>query len=276
MTDVPSGRASGGTPASRDLPIYAAGAVEVPWTIGLFDEMVDADTAWAAHAHPTHELLWNEHGVSTATVDRQTWTVTSRFGLWMPAGVIHSGSATAGTWYRAIHFGIHAMDSIADAPTTVEVTPLLRLLLGRLAETDLPAASRRVTEAMVLDVLVPSAQEIVVHEPAAPLLRPIVDGVRSQPGLAHALDDWARATGLSGRTISRTFRRETGLGFGRWVTTVRAQRAVDLLARGWDLEEVAHAVGYASASAFGAAFRRVTGATPGAFRDVRFATEQVH
>jgi AraC-like DNA-binding protein len=46
----------------------------------------------------------------------------------------------------------------------------------------------------------------------------------------------------------------------------RAQRAVVLIAQGEDLEDVASAVGFRSVSAFGTAFRRVTGMTPGAFR----------
>ncbi len=47
---------------------------------------------------------------------------------------------------------------------------------------------------------------------------------------------------------------------------MRAQHAVRLLALGFEVEVVAEAVGYRSASAFGAAFRRTTGMTPGRFR----------
>ncbi|GAA3116685.1 hypothetical protein GCM10020001_040500 [Nonomuraea salmonea] len=71
---------------------------------------------------------------------------------------------------------------------------------------------------------------------------------------------------MSARTISRAFNAETGTSFARWVAAVRAQHAVELLTRGWPVEVVAERVGYRSASAFGAAFRRTTGLTPGAFR----------
>jgi len=259
----------------RRLPVYAAGAGSPSSAFGLFDEVVDVDTVWAGHAHPTHELLWNERGVSTATVDRRTWSVTPRFGLWMPAGLVHSGAAAAGTWYRAIHFGIHSMTSIADVPTTVEITPLLRLLLERLGEPGLTDSSRDLTQALVLDVLAPSSWEVVVFAPTSPLLAPIVDAVRDAPDDPRTLADWSLALGVSTRTLTRAFRSETGTGFSQWVATVRAQHAVDLLGRGNEIDDVARAVGYSSTSAFGAAFRRVTGATPGALRDVRFATKRV-
>ncbi|MGW3866942.1 helix-turn-helix transcriptional regulator, partial [Streptomyces sp. NPDC005047] len=62
------------------------------------------------------------------------------------------------------------------------------------------------------------------------------------------------------------FRTETGTSFARWVASVRAQHAVQLLSQGFEVDVVADAVGYRSASAFGAAFRRTTGTTPGRFR----------
>jgi AraC-like DNA-binding protein len=78
--------------------------------------------------------------------------------------------------------------------------------------------------------------------------------------------EWAARLGVSTRTLGRAFHAETGLGFARWVATARAQRAVVLIAQGEDLEDIASAVGFRSVSAFGTAFRRVTGMTPGAFR----------
>ncbi|MFD0658639.1 helix-turn-helix transcriptional regulator [Thermocatellispora tengchongensis] len=102
--------------------------------------------------------------------------------------------------------------------------------------------------------------------PASDLLRPIADALRENPGDPRTLTDWASHLGVSARTITRAFNAETGTSFARWVAAVRAQHAVALLARGWEVEAVAEEVGYRSASAFGAAFRRTTGLTPGAFR----------
>ena len=57
---------------SRTLPVYSAGAVEVPFVIAGMDELVSRETRWDAHSHPTHELLWNERGASSATVGSRT------------------------------------------------------------------------------------------------------------------------------------------------------------------------------------------------------------
>ncbi|MFS8202782.1 AraC family transcriptional regulator [Streptomyces sp. CWNU-52B] len=254
---------------TRELPTLAAGEVDVPFVIKGYEEVVTADTAWNEHSHPWHELLWNEHGASTAVVGSQVWCVTPTLGLWMPAGQLHSASAVAGTAFRA-HFFRHgtvsALSELSDAPVAVEITPLLRLLLERLEEPDLPSRSRSVTEATVLDVLQPSPRALLVQLPTSALLRPIVDAVRADPSHQRTLTGWAASLGCSARTLTRAFRAETGTSFARWVAAVRAQHAVQLLSLGCEVDMVADAVGYRSASAFGAAFRRTTGMTPGRFR----------
>ncbi len=251
---------------NRALPVFGAGAVEVPYVIAGMDELLAQDTVWEAHAHPTHELLWNQEGASTATVGARTWTITPALGLWVPAGVLHTGHAPAGTWYRTAQFGIHAVEPLADAPVAVAITPLLSLLLDRLALEDLSEESRALTERMVLDVLEPSVNGLLVQVPQSELLRPIAEALETSPADPRSLSDWAAQLHVSPRTVTRAFRAETGLSFARWQAAFRAQQAVLLLAGGADVEDVAEHVGYRSISAFGAAFRRTTGLTPGQFR----------
>lgn len=257
---------SRGARETRRLPAHAPGAVGAPFVIRCYDEVVARDTTWNEHSHPFHELLWNERGASTAVVGARVWTITPTLGLWMPAGTLHSGSAIAGTWFRASFFGFGGTTSISDVPVAVEITPLLRLLLERLADPGLSPASRSVTEAMVVDVVTPSPHALLVRMPVSDLLRPIADAVRENPGDQRTLAHWAAELGVSARTITRAFTAETGTSFARWVASVRARHAVELLTRGREVDAVARAVGYQSASAFGAAFRRTTGLTPGAFR----------
>ncbi|WP_306367846.1 AraC family transcriptional regulator [Nocardiopsis sp. CC223A] len=252
---------------NRRLPVYEAGEIDVPFVVRGSDEVIARDTFWEEHAHPTHELLWNERGASSAAVGARVWTITPTVGLWIPAGVRHSGWTPAGTWHRAAHFGVHAVPAIADRPVAVEVTPLLRLLLERLDHEDLSGDERTRTEAMVLDLIAPARNEILLQVPESPLLAPIVAAVLENPADTTTLAAWAARLGVSSRTLTRAFRAETGLGFSRWVTTARVRHAISLLSHGEDIEEVAVRVGYHSVSAFGTAFRRITGTSPGRFRD---------
>ena len=68
--------------------------------------------------------------------------------------------------------------------------------------------------------------------------------------------------GASERTLARLFRSETGMTFAAWRQQLRLIRALELLAEGTAVTEVALAVGFDSPSSFIAMFRRSLGTTP--------------
>ena len=84
------------------------------------------------------------------------------------------------------------------------------------------------------------------------------------PSDGRSLEAWARVAGAGTRTLARLFVQDTGMTFGTWRTHLRVARAAELLADGLPVAVVAGRVGYASPSAFVAAFRATTGRTPGA------------
>lgn len=186
--------------------------------------------------------------------------------MWIPAGVMHSGVTPAGTVHYAAQFSIETVPAIAEVPVAVEVGPLLAMLLERLCLDDLTPGSRSVTEAMVLDLLEPASHEIALRVPSSSLLQPVVAALLADPADVTTLGEWASRLGVSSRTLARAFVDETGLGFSRWVAILRVQRAIVLLCRNERIDDVARCVGFHSHSAFGAAFRRVTGVSPGAYR----------
>ena len=262
-----SAAAAGSRAAQRRvLPRHAAGDVEVPYTILTGREVIATDTFWAEHSHPTHELLWNQRGASTAQIGRRVHTISPGIGLWIPAGVPHSGFTPAGVEHLAAHFSITQVDPPSPLPVAVEITPLLQLLLERSRTEDLTGQARERTDAVILDLLAPSPRELMLTVPDHPLLTPVVEALSADPADPTTLEEWAHRIGVSSRTLTRAFEASTGVGFRDWAATARAHRAVALLAEGQRVEDVAALVGFRSASAFSAAFRRVTGVTPGEFR----------
>jgi AraC-like DNA-binding protein len=88
------------------------------------------------------------------------------------------------------------------------------------------------------------------------------------PGDDRTLAEWGLDVGASSRTLARGFLTGTGLPFARWRALLRLHSAMEALGAQEPVGEVARKVGYESASAFVAAFRRETGITPARyFRD---------
>jgi AraC family transcriptional regulator len=86
-----------------------------------------------------------------------------------------------------------------------------------------------------------------------------------------SLAELAALVGLSPHHFCRAFAGSTGQPPHRWLVERRIEVAQQMIAAAPQigLTEVALAVGYGSQSAFGAAFRRVTGTTPRAWRKER-------
>ena len=83
----------------------------------------------------------------------------------------------------------------------------------------------------------------------------------------QSLDDIAGAAGLSKYYFTRMFTQTTGISPMDYVTKLRIEMAVQLLrASPLSVEEVAHAVGYASGSYFSKVFRSRVGFPPADFR----------
>ncbi|MBY8880140.1 AraC family transcriptional regulator [Actinacidiphila acidipaludis] len=100
-----------------------------------------------------------------------------------------------------------------------------------------------------------------------PGLRAVVDAVVHEPQRPWTIAALARVAGVSRATLVRHFSAATGMGVADFLTRTRMTVAADLLTTtGRSLEDIAASVGYRSPSAFGRAFRDITGTTPARWR----------
>ncbi len=81
-----------------------------------------------------------------------------------------------------------------------------------------------------------------------------------------SVTDMAAICGMEPSGFGRALRANIGLAPFAWLTRCRMERGRILLAQGMPVTQVAGMVGYANAGKFAAAFRRITGATPAAWR----------
>lgn len=99
-------------------------------------------------------------------------------------------------------------------------------------------------------------------------LRRVLDHIEADPGGDTGLRRLAGIAGLSPSHFATAFRRSTGLPPHRYVLERRVERARELLLADprLPLAEVAYALGFPSQAHFTTVFRRLVGATPGAYR----------
>ena len=98
--------------------------------------------------------------------------------------------------------------------------------------------------------------------------RRVTDHLMERLAADVALAELAAVAGLSPHHFLRAFKRSIGMTPYAWLAARRMERAQALMLAhpAMGLGEIALAVGYASQTAFGAAFKRVVGATPADWR----------
>jgi AraC-like DNA-binding protein/quercetin dioxygenase-like cupin family protein len=221
------------------------------------------------HHHPWAQLVYASSGTMLVETPRVAWLVPATRAIWIPGGVEHEIRMRGTVAMRTLYLAPGAEDDRLATCRAIEVAPLLRELilhivsLGMLAEGD---ASHARLELLLLDLL--AAGETAPLElpiPADRRARVLADRLLAEPATDASLADLARGSGASVRTLQRLFIAETGLAVDTWRGRARMQRSVASLTTGASVTAAALDAGYASTSAFIAAFKKVFGVTPARF-----------
>jgi len=243
--------------AAEPGPAAAVTVVTFPMPAGLvFD--------W--HTHPDHQLAWAASGVLTVRTAAAAWVLPPTRALWIPAGLRHETLSAGSTTMRTLYVRPDLCPISWPDCTPVTASPLLAELIGYLADPGLDTSRRAHAETMLADLLQPVTMTTIdLRMPAEERARQVAEALTDDPADGRTLAEWGALVGASGRTLARAFVADTGLPFGRWRALLRLRAAMPALASGEPVGNVARHVGYESASAFVAAFRRETGLTPAVY-----------
>ncbi|MDR2984835.1 MAG: helix-turn-helix transcriptional regulator [Nocardiopsaceae bacterium] len=218
------------------------------------------------HTHPDHQLAWAASGVLTVRTSDATWVLPPTRALWIPAGLRHETLSAGTATMRTLYIRPDLCPISWPDFTPVAASPLLAELIAYLEQPGLDADRRAHAETMLADLLRPVGMtSIDVRMPADERARQVADALTADPSDCRTLAEWGSVVGASARTLARAFTADTGLPFGRWRALLRLQASIEALAAGEPVGNVARHVGYESASAFVAAFRRETGMTPASY-----------
>jgi AraC-like DNA-binding protein/quercetin dioxygenase-like cupin family protein len=218
------------------------------------------------HTHRDHQLAWAASGVLTVRTAAAAWVLPPTRALWIPAGLRHETLSAGTSTMRTLYVRPDLCPIIWPDAVPVAASPLLAELIGYLEDPSLDPDRRAHAEAVLVDLLRPVTMTTIdVRLPAEQRARQVAQALTDDPADRRTLAEWGRQVGASERTLARGFVAGTGLAFGRWRARLRLQAALPALAAGQPVGNVARHVGYESASAFVAAFRRETGLTPAAY-----------
>ncbi len=241
-----------------------------PWLISSSATDYPINAIIEPHSHRNkHQLIYAISGVMVVTSALNQWTVPPSRGIWMPCGQVHAIRCIGSVRMRSVFV---RPDSLADMPAecrAVAISPLLsELIRAAVAITQPNADDSREARVMrlILDELrILPTLPLHLPQPADPRIQAICATLQNDPGDASTLADWSTRLCLDEKTIQRLFHKGTGMTFGQWRQQARLLLALERIALGEKIIDIAVALGYESPSAFATMFKKQFGTTPSQF-----------
>lgn len=221
------------------------------------------------HSHPSAQLLHAVSGVMVVVTDLGRWVVPPTRGIWLPPAVEHEVRMIGAVHMRTAFIRSDAAPALPHEVAVLGISPLLRelILAGLQVDPDWRADTRdaRLMQLLLDELSTLPTLPLHLPQPQDPLLRAICETLMRQPHDSTRLDAWGQRLGVDPRTLHRRFMRATGMNFSQWRQQARLLVALERLAGGQRVLDIALDLGYASPTAFTTMFKRQFGVTPSTF-----------
>lgn len=221
-----------------------------------------------------HYLLCASTGALRLEAEGQRWLLPPARAALLRAGRPATVTISQPATTASVLFDVDFVPPPPHDLTVFDLDPLARALVaecGQWQEADepLPTYARAIFTALAA-VAWKQAQRpspVVIRAGRSAEVRTALRLTEERLGDELRFEDVAAEVGLVPRSLARRFEAEVGMSWRATLRRMRILRAVERLAADdTPVTAIAHDVGYGSLSAFNAAFRELTGATPTDYR----------
>ncbi len=217
------------------------------------------------HVHSRAQLLHALTGAVMVTTGQGSWMVPPDHAMWIPAGIEHAVEMLGPVRMRSAYVVPQAVPELAGGLRVLAVSDLMRALIVEAVDVGSEEAGPRAAAIMKLVLLeLPLLEErpFALPFPSEPKLARLCRAFVADPSSQEGIDAWAMEAGMSRRSFTRAFQRETGVSLSVWRRQATLFAALPRLAKGDSVTSVALDLGYESVPAFTTMFRRMLGASP--------------
>lgn len=220
------------------------------------------------HAHARGQLFSLRSGLVIVQVASGTWALPPHCCAWIPPNHRHAVRSSGPVVGWCVFVLGELCAKLPKEPCVLTRSSLLEALIDRFStwgeQQPVDPAERRLVKIFQDEVATALVQPLHLPLPRDERLRRVLDMLSMDLGNTRTIADWAAWSGMSKRSLTRSFRKETGMTFAEWRQQARLFAALEKLSNGESVTNVALGVGYSSVSAFIDVFRTSFGVTPGA------------
>ncbi|NUT77946.1 helix-turn-helix transcriptional regulator [Pseudomonas sp. C1C7] len=253
----------------KSLEEFVLAMDEVDWPVCT--SATDYPENWfiKPHSHIKHQLIYAIEGVMVVHSGLNQWTVPPSRGIWMPSGHVHSIRCVGALKMRSVFVRQECFPQLPDETRAVSISALLSELIKTSVSiagpVDEDSREARIMRLIVDELTLLPTLPLHLPQPVDQRIQAICAALREDLGDSSTLTDWSLRLSLDAKTIQRLFHKETGMTFGQWRQQARLLSALERIAQGEKIIDVAGVLGYDSPSAFSTMFKKQFGTTPSHF-----------
>ena len=234
-------------------------------------------TMHSHHYHDLYEIYYMVSGKCLYHIDDRTYEIREGDAVFIPEGVVHKTDYDDKEHKRLLiecseHFIPEALKNerktvhlCRSSSVTEEIHGLLKHIEKEYqAPDELTPEALKSLMTMLCLLLLRNKSTLELSESKNPMVEEIVAYIRSNYNSDISLSELAKSYFISPEHLSRTFKRERGVGFCEFLTLVRLQHAEQLLksSSGKSISEIAYSCGFNDSNYFSDKFKRAYGISP--------------
>ena len=223
------------------------------------------------HSHNWGQFVYAHKGVLIVATAKERYIVPPEQGVWLLPNIEHEVTAISKVELTSFYFDKTLLNKLPVNCCVLKVNDFLKSLIveaNTLANDYQWHSSDGRLLRLILDRLSLAPKVLLqLPYPKDPRLLRMLSQIQTDPSTSYNLEQWGKIVGASSRSLSRLFKKETGLSYRTWRQRLRIQIAISQLSMGKSITSISLYLGYESPSAFIHMFKENTGMTPSFYRD---------
>lgn len=244
----------------------------LPEPVFFFERVMPSDTIYPPQTHRWGEFVFSFRGVLELHAEGSLFRVPPNHGLWHPPETEHRGGNRNASLHCSLYIEptLAAAKGLPDTSCTLTINAMVRAMLNHLRikppETPYTLEESRLLEVVVDQLAVAPCAGSYLPTSDDTALSKVLAYLEDHPGNNCSVKQLAERGGTTERTLARKAQRDLGIPLSEWRQRLKVVRAMPMLQAGASVESVALDLGYSTASAFIAMFRRLLNMTPDEYR----------
>jgi AraC-like DNA-binding protein len=232
-----------------------------------FCKMLSNSQCAVAHHHPRGQVIYCDKGIMRVEIPGGTWTVGKLQAIWIPGEVLHQVYFPEQVNVNSIFIDPSVALELPAFSFAFNISDFCKSLILKIISFNnsfpLTAQQSRIERVFLDEFALAKPSATFLPSSSHPIINKITEELKKKISFNYPVSYYADLSCSSPRTLSRLFLKELGMSFSEWTIRYKLIKAMNLVAEGYQIKNIALDLGYESASSFIYAFKKHFNITPG-------------